>query len=211
MIPDFRLQLPCLYGGGQTEYQLAELKMISCCDTWYKTSPRSTVRATDKRAQGLQQEYRRKARKVDESVSTQAHQVDGKGPVERRLDEFGDLIGLCFGAWGEGSEDVHKLIAAIAESRLASQGLQRGSPGSKQELGLITGQIRRRLSLAVIKAQTSCLLARLHQVGPGNTKLAKKRDWALIEDEKMKSERRAQWLRKFDGIKTLQKGMIKIQ
>ena len=210
MIPDFRLQLPCLYGGGQTEYQLAELKMIGCCDTWYKSSPRSTVRATDKRAQGLQQEYRRKAQKVDQSISTQVHQVDGKGPVERRLDEFGDLIGLCFGAWGEGSEDVHKLIAAIAESRLTSQGLQRGSPGSKQELGLITGQIRRRLSLAVIKAQTSCLLARLHQVGPGNAKLAKKRDWALIEDEKMRSERRAQWLRKFDGIKTLQKGMIKI-
>ena len=39
----------------------------------------------------------------------------------------------------------------------------------------------------------------------------KKREWALLEDEKMRSERRAQWLRKFDGIKTLQKGMIKTQ
>ena len=210
LVPDFRLQLPSLYGGGETEHQLAELKLISCCDTWYKLSPRSTVRATDKRAQGLQQEYRRKAQKVDESLPT--HRSNGgKGPVEQRLDEFGQLIGLCFGAWGEGSEDVHKLVAAIAEARLTSQGLQRGSPGSKQELGLITGQIRRRLSLAVVKAQTSCLLARLHQVGPGNAQLAKRREWALVEDERMKSERRAQWLRSFDGIKTLQKGQIKTE
>ena len=25
---------------------------------------------------------------------------DQKGPLERRLEEYGELLGLCFGAWG---------------------------------------------------------------------------------------------------------------
>ena len=41
-----------------------------------------------------------------------------KGPVERRLEEFGGLLGLCFGAWGEASEGVHQLVQTLAEARL---------------------------------------------------------------------------------------------
>ena len=51
-----------------------------------------------------------------------------RGPVERRLDEFGELPGLCFGAWGEASEGVHRLVQILAESRLTFEGLQRGRP-----------------------------------------------------------------------------------
>ena len=74
-----------------------------------------------------------------------------RGPVEKRLEEFGSLLGLCFGAWGEGSEDVHKLVQSIAESRLNFLGLQRGRPGSEVELGICVGQVRRRLSIVVVK------------------------------------------------------------
>ena len=88
--------------------------------------------------------------------------------MEKRLDEFGKVLGLCIGAWGDPSEGVHQLIQTLAESRLKFQGLQRGRPGSDQELGLLVGQVRRRLSLVAVKAQVDCLLAKLHQVGPGN-------------------------------------------
>ena len=54
---------------------------------------------------GLQKEYRKKAKKVDQEVL--GLPVGEKGPVERRLEEFGGLMGLCFGAWGEASEGVH--------------------------------------------------------------------------------------------------------
>ena len=209
LVLDFRIEMPGLLANGATEYKLAELKILSCCDTWYKPSSRSNVRAVDKRAQGLPQDYRRKARKVDETICEPAHNT--KGPVESRLDEFGEVLGLCFGAWSEASEDVHRLVTALAEARLKFQGMQRGRPGTKQELGIITGQIRRRLSLAVTKAQTSCLLARIHQVGPGNARLAKKREWARLEDERMRQERRAQWMQTFEGVKTLRKGHIKTQ
>ena len=135
-----------------------------------------------------------------------------RGPVERRLDEFGDIMGLCFGAWGEASQDVHDLVEILARARLKFQVLSEGRPdgGSDQELAMIVAQIRRLLSVSAIKAQVGCLLGRLHQVGPGNKQLAKKREWAVRQDEKMRRERHSQWIRKIEGVNTLRKGMIKI-
>ena len=116
---------------------------------------------------------------------------------------------MSIGAWGEASEGVHQLVQSLAESRLKYQGLQRGRPGSDQELGLLVGQVRRRLSLTAVKSQVDCLLAKLHQVGPGNAQLAKKRSWAILEDQRMARERGAQWMRRVEGVHTLRKGFIK--
>ena len=131
--------------------------------------------------------------------------------MERKLEEFGDIMGLCFGAWGEGSRDVHDLVEVLAKSRLKAQMLEVGrhDEGSNNELALVTGQIRRKLSETVVKSQVNCLLSRLHQVGPGSKNLAKKRQWALQMDEKMKKDNRAQWLRRIEGVNTLRKGMIR--
>ena len=203
LVPDFRLELPCPTGGTKT--QLAELKVISCCKSWY--TPGSQVRGTDKRAQQLPADYRRKAKKVDQEVLGVGREV--RGPVERRLEEHGELLGLCFGAWGEANEGVHQLVQSLAESRIAFLGLQRGRPGSDEELGLCVGQIRRRLSMAAVKAQVDCLLGKLHQVGPGNKVLAKRRVWAITEDQRMTRERGAQWLRRVEGVHTIRKGFFK--
>ena len=203
LVPDFRLELPCPTGGTKT--QLAELKIISCCKSWY--TPGSQVRGTDKRAQQLPAEYRRKAKTVDQEVIGVDRAT--RGPVERRLEEFGDLLGLCFGAWGEASEGVHQLVQYMAEKRVDFLGLQRGRPGSEEELGRCVGQIRRRLSMVAIKGQVDCLLSKLHQVGPGNGQLAKKRVWAVNEDQRMAKERGAQWIRRVEGVYTLRKGFFK--
>ena len=66
IVPDFRLETPNDYGG--TELSLAEIKVISCSESWYKHGPRSTVRGTDKRANLLTSEYRKKAQKLDEEL-----------------------------------------------------------------------------------------------------------------------------------------------
>ena len=42
-----------------------------------------------------------------------------------------------------------------------------GMKGSEGRLGMITGDIRRRLSLATVRANTNCMLAQLSQVGEG--------------------------------------------
>ena len=152
---------------------LAEFKILSCCPSWYRPSG-NEVRATDRKAQGLTSDYRRKARKIDQDILRTLSEQ--RGPVERRLDEFGEIQGLCFGAFGEASQDVHDFIQTMAESRLKFQVESEGRPGgsSNQELGLIVGQIRRTLSMAAIKAQVECLLGRIHQAGPGNKQLANK-------------------------------------
>jgi hypothetical protein len=67
------------------------------------------VRGTDKRAGGLQAEYRKK---VDQEVLGQGGEA--RGPVKRRLDEFGELLGLCFGACGEASESCPSVGADLS-------------------------------------------------------------------------------------------------
>ena len=207
LVPDFRFNLPSDLGDSQVK--LAELKALNCCKTWYTPGAGGNVRATDKRAAGLQSIYTQKARKVDQDII--GTPAGTRGPVERKLEEFGEIMGLCFGAWGEGSRDVHDLVEVLAKSRLKAQMLEVGrhDEGSNNELALVTGQIRRKLSETVVKSQVNCLLSRLHQVGPGSKNLAKKRQWALQMDEKMKKDNRAQWLRRIEGVNTLRKGMIR--
>ena len=40
-----------------------------------------------------------------------------EGPVQRKHESFGDIKGLVFGAFREGSEDVHSLVQSMAASR----------------------------------------------------------------------------------------------
>ena len=56
------------------------------------------------------------------------------GPVERRLEEYGDLLGLVVGTWGEASEDLQNLVQAIAQATVTSVGLARGRPATDTEL-----------------------------------------------------------------------------
>ena len=93
MDPDFRFKIPSEHG--ESQVKLAELKLLSWCPTWYTPTVRSKVRATEKRAQCLQKIYWDNAKALDQTISgTNRRQ---RGPVERRLDEFGDIMGL--GPW----------------------------------------------------------------------------------------------------------------
>ena len=47
------------------------------------------------------------------------------------------------------------------------------------------------------------------KVIPGNKQIAKKRQWAFQQDEKMRKERSAQWIRRIEGVNTLRKGMMR--
>ena len=48
------------------------------------------------------------------------------GPVQRKLESFGNIKGLVFGAFGEGSKDVHSLVQSLATSSAKTVALQRG-------------------------------------------------------------------------------------
>ena len=91
------------------------------------------------------------------------------------------------------------MVQAITLSRLAAVGLARGQPGSEGELSLIVGQVRRRISVAAIKAKSNCLLTRLGLVGQEARHAADRRGWRMREEEMMRREREAQWVGQVRG------------
>jgi hypothetical protein len=106
-------------------------------------------------------EYKRTAAKMDRSLG------HGQGPVTRRLTEYGGVMPLCFRIHSEGSEEVHNLFNILATTKLKKVGLQKGRPGSDQELAIITSQLRRRISATTVRASFTLLLERMAQVGEG--------------------------------------------
>ena len=98
------------------------------------------------------------------------------------------------GAWNEGSEDLHSLVQVLAQSRVNHIGLLRGHPTSEAELGCVVGQIRRRLSVACVRANMTCLLHRMSLLGEGATRAMERRRYQGIQEEKMRRELQAQWL-----------------
>ena len=51
------------------------------------------------------------------------------GPLERRLQSYGQLQCLVIGAFQEGSKDLHSLLEVLADSKLRSRGLAKGKGG----------------------------------------------------------------------------------
>ena len=131
---------------------------------------------------------------------------DGLGPVSRRLREYGVVMPLIFGGHAEASKDVHELIDTLAKTRLKKIGMARGRPGSDQELAIITSQLRRRISSATTRANFTCLLERMSQVGEGARRAETRRDWVRVEEENMRKDREAQWLCRTRGVRLVHRG-----
>ena len=146
-------------------------------------------RGTDRRAGGLQAEYKRKLARYDQRFHGT---VPGQsGPLVQRLDGYGKLWGLVVGPWGEGSKDLHSLVSVIGDSMVAAKARARGWEGGEEELGQTIGQIRRRLSCTAIKAQALCLLSRIRQLGPRAA--ADRRGDALRAETARRREAQAHW------------------
>ena len=132
------------------------------------------MKAVDRRARLLEQEYIKKARNTDRQFG--GVEEGRVGPVETKLLQYGKLQGLVVGAFGEGSEDLHSLVQTIAESKVKSMGLARGRSGTESELGVIVGQVRRMISTVSVRAQVQCLLSRVNMIGgEGVTRASKRR------------------------------------
>ena len=93
------------------------------------------------------------------------------GPAESKLVSTGKIKGLVLGAFGEASEGLHDLADQLAESRVAVQVPNREkSTGKfrfqKAEKGVVVGQIRRVLSVSILKANARHRIDSVWQVGP---------------------------------------------
>ena len=77
--------------------------------------------------------------------------------MQRKLNSYGygPLVGLVVGAYQEGSKDLHTLLETMADSQLRARGLARGREGTEHERAVILAGLRRVLSLAAAKANSS--------------------------------------------------------
>ena len=183
LVPDLRVGLVV---EGNPVMSLHELKVISSSKTRYKPrrQGQEAIKAVEKRAGQLHQEYVKKARSTDTKYCGTLAGVTG--PVETKLVTMGHVEGLVFGAFGEASVATHNLINHLATSRVQVAGPQRGRQGhfraEKTEVGLITAFLHRTLSVAAVKAQAFSLLGRLEVLGQGAAAAARRQTIALQQE-----------------------------
>ena len=84
--------------------------------------------------------------------------------TSRRAFRRPKLQSLCWGAHGEGSPGVHTLVVILAACRIRTMTMQGKNP-SPHQLGLEVGTIRKRLSLAAVRANSTLLLQRAGPIG----------------------------------------------
>ena len=97
---------------GQVERRIADVKTLSLGAPSYYKPGAGGRRAVDIRDSEVPGHYRRTAVKMDQSLG----HLDENGPVSRRLAEYGQVLPLCFGGYGEGSEEVHNLINTLYQN-----------------------------------------------------------------------------------------------
>ena len=209
LVPDFLVKKP-VRGQGNRVAVLAELKVLSSCLSRYPRNPRALERAVSRRANQLPGEYLRKAKKMDrEFGNVQNTEI---GPVEQKLSSY-SFEGWVFGAWNEASPAIHELVHTIAKARVSSldesevNGLQRLS--AKAALSVITGQVRRTMSL--VSAQARCLLDRVDTLGSGRKEAVKRRKWVELEERRLSREQKAHMISLQTGRGILRRGEIYLQ
>ena len=151
---------------------LAELKVISAGKTWF---PRGVIgKGTTRRAAKLTHEYEMKLHDYDVRFHGATRRRAGEpepqpGPLVTRFRSLGGLEGgqLVAGPWGDLSPDLHKLLLIFAESRVAAMSRAQGWEAGPGQLGKVVGEIRRAMSVTVVRANALCLMERLCQLGPG--------------------------------------------
>ena len=152
LVPD--LLISYINTGDNREF-LGEIKLISAGISWYQ----SGRKAVDIRAQRLPKEYRDKAYAIDNGDNGVSD--DQVGPVEGKLNTFGELQGLVVGQFAESSQRLHDLLIRFADEKVLSMSRSRGVVMNDQTRSQIFQQVRRRFSVGAIKAQSACLLSRL--------------------------------------------------
>ena len=168
VIPDYKFMLNTPNG---PESSLAELKIISAGKSRY---PRGVIgKGTDRRAALIPKEYETKLWKYDVKFHGTTQKVTGQpepppGPLVRRLRSY-PMMKLVAGPWGDLSEDFHILLGTFAKNRAEAEARSKGRGGgpSAGDLGKCMGQIRRAMSVQVVRSQSLCLLERIAQLGSG--------------------------------------------
>ena len=167
-VPDYKFLINTPDG---PESSLAELKTISAGKSRYPRGVRG--KGTDRRANLIPKEYEAKLWKYDVMFHDTQQKEQGKpepppGPLVRRLRSY-PMLKLVAGPWGDLSEDFHMLLGIFAKSKAEAEARSKGRGGGPSSgiLGKCMGEIRRAMSIQVVRSQSLCLLERIAQLGSG--------------------------------------------
>ena len=145
-----------------TSRQLADIKTITCCKSNY--SPERFRRGTQHDAVRVYQgkvtaQYRAKARKIDEEFNN--HTGGNPGPVGLKLSSFGRVRGLVCGAFGEGSNDLHKLCKKIIVSAASHRFSDLGATSCEMAKVRATRYVYRTIGLEMMRGTANLKAARI--------------------------------------------------
>ena len=143
----------------------------------------------DVRAKRLPKEYRDKARNLDQIYNNVT--IDQTGPIEQKLESFGNLKCLVVGQFAECSQDLQDLLIKLAEEKFKKLSRSGGILLDDSKLSLILQQYRRRFSVCAIRSQAACLLSRLGHISEGARLAAQRRAHFMSKEEASRRELRS--------------------
>ena len=110
-------------------------------------------------------EYKKHARRLDRRFHQQALQAGHPGPILTRLQSFGRVRGLVYGAYGEASADVHDLLRTAAHELAERSWRLMGARSPSEMRSIMVSSARRRIGLAAVQAMARHRLARVPYIG----------------------------------------------
>ena len=161
LVPDFLAHAAI---DGAERPLLLELKTLHYGRSTYP-AVEARCGAVARRAAGLPNEYANKARTIDQRYCGAGRGV--QGPVERRLQSYEPVRGLVFGAWGEASPVVSKLLSAMAHAGAQRHWRSMRCDDPPQAVGVMAWLLRRRWGLTALRENARLKLDRLEFVGRG--------------------------------------------
>jgi hypothetical protein len=135
--------------------RIAEFKTVSLCPTRYHSTMIARGRSpVDCRADALQGEYGAHAIKLDGKWNS-VH--DGTGPFVARLKDFGPVIGVVFGNFGEGSKGAAHLLDFAAQAIANSSWMDMGARDSDDALASSRLRLYRQWGIRAARARACAL------------------------------------------------------
>ena len=142
--------------------EICEVKGIGCVKTYYNKNNASRVTGpVNTRAKSINQEYIRKARKLDQKHYPPETYVNGAGPFETAVKMFGKVTPLVFGAYGEVNTEFEELISQFARRSACNKWRTMGARSEKEANGVIKSQYIKQIAICAIRAQAEYKMNRI--------------------------------------------------
>jgi len=147
LVPDFLINFRA---SGTSE--LNELKIVNHCPTYFRADT-VNVRCggVRRRASKVHKEYVNKCRKADVEYNGFDPSTGGKGPMERRLAEFGQVRALVIGPRGEGSDDLHRFVTITSEIAAERRWRGIGARNQQEARSVIKGRMIRSIGITAVR------------------------------------------------------------